>query len=160
MPIASGRITPAVNLLSFMDIFDTDKRSDIMKRIKSKNSKSELLVFRYLRRRGIYFQKHYKRAPGSPDIALPRKKRAVFIDGDFWHGRTIDKIMQKDDINPYWIEKLHKNMERDKRQEKELLDNGWEILRIWDSDLRRKRTAPEHLEKIADFLLKPLPDEF
>lgn len=138
-----------------MDIFDAQKRSEIMSLIKGKNTKSELLAFRYLRKQGIYFQKHYKRAPGSPDIALPRKKRAVFIDGDFWHGRTFERLLEKHpDKDDYWVLKIQKNMERDKRQQQELDEKGWETLHIWDSDLRRKRTAPEELERIARFLTK------
>lgn len=77
------------------DIFSSEKRREVMSRIRGKNTKAELIVFRYLRKEGVYFQKHYKRAPGSPDIALPRKKRAVFIDGDFWHGKTIDRVMER-----------------------------------------------------------------
>lgn len=67
------------------DVFDPEKRREVMKLVKSKNSKAELIVFRYLRKQGIYFQKHYKKASGRPDIALPRKKKAVFIDGDFYN---------------------------------------------------------------------------
>ena len=57
-----------------------------MSKIRSKNTKLEVLVFRELRKRGVYFQKHYERVVGKPDIALPRKRKAVFLDGDFWHG--------------------------------------------------------------------------
>lgn len=97
-----------------MDIFDTTKRSAIMKLIKSKNSKAEVMVFRYLRKEGIYFQKHYKRAPGSPDIALPRRKKAVFIDGDFWHGRTYQRLVERrKDDDDYWVVKIKRNMDRD-----------------------------------------------
>lgn len=77
------------------DVFSKAKRSEVMSKIRGKNTKAELVVFRYLRKEGVYFQKHYKRALGSPDIALPLKKRAVFIDGDFWHGKTIDRVMER-----------------------------------------------------------------
>src|SRR3989338_5385892 len=69
-----------------VDIFSKRKRSEIMSRIRSKNTKIEKLVFSRLRADRIYFQRHYKRAPGNPDIALPKKMKAVFVDGDFWHG--------------------------------------------------------------------------
>ena len=65
------------------DKFLKEKRSLIMSKIRSKNTKIEVNVFRELRKRGIYFQKHYKGTIGNPDIALPRKKKAIFIDGDF-----------------------------------------------------------------------------
>lgn len=130
-----------------------------MSKIRGKNTKAEVLVFRFLRRNGVYFQKHYKRVPGSPDIALPRKKRAVFIDGDFWHGRTLDKLMVREDVNPYWVNKINRNVERDAEQEEALLDSGWEILRVWTSDLMRKRTRDEELTRIKDFLTKSASSE-
>lgn len=68
------------------DVFTKKKRSEIMARIRSKDTAIERFVFKELRKRGLYFKKHYKRIKGCPDIALPRAKKAVFIDGDFWHG--------------------------------------------------------------------------
>jgi DNA mismatch endonuclease (patch repair protein) len=135
------------------DIFEPEKRSEIMRHIKSKNSKAELYVFRELRRRGIYFQKHYRHAPGTPDLALPRKRLAVFIDGDFWHGRTFEGLrMRRPDPEDFWVKKIQRNMNRDARQEAELSAMGWKVLRVWDSDLNRKRTAESTLEKIVIFL--------
>lgn len=138
-----------------VDMFTPKKRSEIMSRICSKNTKAELIVFRYLRKNNIYFQKHYSRAPGKPDIALPRKKLAVFIDGDFWHGRKYEKFKEThDNPNYYWNKKILRNMERDKEQETELIAGGWKILRIWDSDIVRKRTSHDVLENIGMFLKK------
>lgn len=134
------------------DMFTPEKRSEIMSHIRSKNTKAELIVFRYLRSHNIYFQKHYKRAPGAPDIALPRKKLAVFIDGDFWHGRNYEKIMKTHEGSDYWKKKISRNIERDKEQESELVGLGWKILRVWSSDIARKRTSKGVLETIEDFL--------
>lgn len=78
------------------DVFSKQKRSEIMSLIRSKNTAIELNVFRFLRRNSIYFQKNYKRAMGSPDVALPRKKKAVFIDGDFWHGWKVLRVWEHD----------------------------------------------------------------
>ena len=123
-----------------------------MSRIRSKGTKAELLAFKYLRQRKIYFQKHYVRAPGKPDIALPRKKKAVFIDGDFWHGKTLHKVLENHGEDSYWVLKIKRNMERDKQQEQKLLDSGWLILRIWERDILRKRTRTETLSVIHNFL--------
>jgi DNA mismatch endonuclease (patch repair protein) len=66
------------------DIFSPSKRSEVMSRIKSSNTRAEKIVYSYLRKQKVYFRKHYKNASaGDPDIAKPRLKRAVFIDGDF-----------------------------------------------------------------------------
>lgn len=135
------------------DIFSTEKRSQIMSKIRSKNTKAELIVFAYLRKQRIYFQKHYSKVPGSPDIALPRKKTAVFIDGDFWHGRTLAQLtMRRTDSDDYWVKKITRNIERDKEQQIVLTDLGWKILRVWGSDVIRKKTREASLYSIERFL--------
>lgn len=136
------------------DFLTPDERRLRMQAVKSKNSKAELIVFGYLAIEKVYFQKHYKRALGSPDIALPRKKRAVFIDGEFWHGKTIDRVMERGP-DDYWTKKILRNMERDQEQEKLLAEAGWKILRVWEKDLLRKKSQPETLSRIKEFLLAP-----
>lgn len=134
-----------------MDVFTKEKRSEIMSRIRSENTKVERLVFRELRRRGIYFQKHYKRAKGKPDIALPRKKKAVFIDGDFWHGRNF--LKQKERLpKKYWLSKIEKNVRNDRRNRLALKKAGWKILRVWEKETIKN---PENMiNKISKFLLE------
>jgi DNA mismatch endonuclease, patch repair protein len=135
------------------DVFTPGKRKEVMRLIKSKNSKAELLTFKYLRGRKIYFQKHYRKAPGSPDIALPRKKKACFIDGDFWHGRRLNNLVEKRGLEDYWTLKIINNIERDHKQRTELYERGWKILTIWESDLLRKSTRNQALYAIERFLL-------
>lgn len=114
-----------------------------MSKIRSKNTKAEVLVFKELRKRGIYFQKHYKRAPGSPDIALPRKKIAIFIDGDFWHGyrfsREKSRLPKK-----YWRAKIEGNIKRDKKNRLLLRKAGWKVLRVWEHEVE------ENFQEILD----------
>lgn len=136
------------------DMYSKEKRSHIMSLIRSKNTVAERIVFSYLRTKNIYFQKHYKRVQGSPDIALPRKKIAVFIDGDFWHGRELDRLVTKHGSDSFWVEKISKNVERDQRQREALMVEGWHLLQVWESDLKRKKTRGATLEAIADFLLR------
>lgn len=136
-----------------MDIFSKKKRSEIMSKIRSKNSVAELMVFAYLRKNRIYFQKHYTKIVGKPDIALPRNKKAVFIDGEFWHGKDFKK--RKDKLpKVYWLEKIEKNMAKDKAVNSELKDKGWRVLRIWEKEIKTKRTQEEVLSKIKNFLTK------
>lgn len=125
-----------------------------MARIRSKETKAEKIAFRYLRQQKVYFQKHYSRAAGKPDIALPRKKRAVFIDGDFWHGRTYDKVLKNRPPDDYWIKKIRRNMERDEMQRSLLQHQGWRILQVWEADIKRLRTRQDTLQLIKDFLLE------
>ena len=131
------------------DCFTKEKRSEIMSKIRSKNTKAEVQVFRELRRRGTYFQKHYNRAPGKPDIALPRKKIAVFIDGDFWHGyrysKTKDRLPKK-----YWQHKIENNIKRDRKNRAKLRKDGWRVLRVWEHEVLK--TFDITLEKIIELL--------
>ena len=133
------------------DVFTKAKRSEIMSRIRSKNTSIENKIFSYLRKNGIYFQKHYKKAPGNPDIALPRKKKAVFIDGDFWHGW---KFKERRNKLPkvYWRTKIENNMKRDNKNRRMLKKEGWELLRVWEHQL--KDNSGYYSEKIRKFLLK------
>ena len=119
-----------------------------MSRVKSKNTSPERLVFAYLRKERVHFQKHYGRAPGSPDVALPRRRKAVFIEGGFWHGWRFKKLRPK--LAPYWRKKIENNMRRDRRNRARLAKLGWSVLRIWDHDLKRKPVAT--LERIITFL--------
>ena len=120
-----------------------------MSKIRSKNTKAELVVFRELRKRKIYFQKHYKRCVGCPDIAIPSKKIAVFIDGDFWHGRNFNKH-RKRLPRKYWRAKIETNIIRDKKNRSLLKKEGWRTLRVWEGDIFKKNN--NSVNKIVDFL--------
>jgi len=120
-----------------------------MSKIRSKNTIAERLVFKELRKRKIYFQKHYKKAAGKPDIALPSKKKAVFIDGDFWHGYKF--LKQKERLpKKYWVRKIEGNITRDKNNTAKLKKDGWVILRIWEHQI--EKDFDKTIEKIISFL--------
>ena len=87
--------------------------------------------------------------PGNPDIALPRKKIAVFVDGDFWHGWKINKI-KKRLPSVYWRKKIETNVKRDVKNRSELRKMGWKILRVWQHDIEKKRD--ETFNKIIRFI--------
>lgn len=131
-------------------MFSKKQRSEVMSKIRSKNTKAELVVFSYLRKSGYYFQRHYSRVPGKPDIALPRKRKAVFVDGDFWHGRNKTKMAKLPAV--YWRQKIQRNLERDRRDRTALIKAGWRILMVCESDLLRKKTQQTQLDKIVRFL--------
>ena len=133
-------------------LLDPTQRSALMSSIRAKNTKPELIVFAELRTRGIRFQRHYDRVPGKPDLAKPRKKLAVFIDGDFWHGRELDRVIEKYGETSSWVVKLRRNIERDLEQETALRDSGWNVLRVWESDIKRLRTRSDSIDLIEAFL--------
>jgi DNA mismatch endonuclease (patch repair protein) len=133
-------------------LLDPSKRSNLMASIRGKNTTPELIAFAGLNARRVRYQKHYENAPGKPDIAKPRKKLAVFIDGDFWHGRELDRVIAKYGETSSWVIKLQKNMQRDVDQERLLRSKGWDVLRVWESDLKRLRTRESTLDSIEVFL--------
>ena len=133
-----------------MDVFTKKKRSEIMSKIRSENTKIERLIFRELRKRGIYFQKHYRKAKGKPDIALPSKRKAVFIDGDFWHGRNFSK-QRKRLPKKYWLGKIENNIKKDRKNRLTLKRSGWKVLRVWEK--KTIKNPEEEIKKITKFLL-------
>ncbi len=105
-----------------------------MSHIRSKNTGIEKAVFSHLRKRKIYFYKHYPKAPGKPDVALPLKKRAVLIHGDFWHGHRFNSWKNRIPAK-YWRDKITGNIERDRSQIRKLRSSGWKVLKIWEHDV-------------------------
>ncbi|MBI4427243.1 MAG: very short patch repair endonuclease [Candidatus Magasanikbacteria bacterium] len=133
------------------DVFSKKKRSEIMSRIKSKETGIERTVFSYLRKHNIYFQRHYSKVAGKPDIALPSQKKAVFINGDFWHGYKF-RIWRNRIPRKYWIAKIESNIKRDKRNCRALKRRGWKIMNIWGHQVLEDKDKTCQL--IAIFLAK------
>ncbi|MFA5197322.1 MAG: very short patch repair endonuclease [Patescibacteria group bacterium] len=126
-----------------MDKVSPEVRSRIMSLVKSKNTKPEILVFRELKKRGIYFQKHYK-VYGKPDVAFPRLKVAVFINGEFWHGKNLERY--KNTLSEFWIKKIKANMKRDKKNYQALKRDGWKVIILWDTKIYKD--PPKEVDKI------------
>lgn len=118
------------------DVFSKEKRSEIMSKVRSTNTGFEREVFRRLRKLGYNFQKHYRKVPGRPDIAFPRKKIAIFLDGDFWHGWRFSTVERK--LSPFWRKKISGNIARDIRNRARLRRQGWRVIRIWQHHLKHK----------------------
>lgn len=118
------------------DVFSPEKRSQIMAKIRSKNTKIELLVRKWLFSSGYRFRVNDKRYPGTPDIVLPKYKTALFIHGCFWHQHEGCKKshIPKSNIE-YWTNKLNKNVERDKIKINQLNEMGWRVIIIWECEL-------------------------
>jgi DNA mismatch endonuclease, patch repair protein len=120
-----------------------------MSKIRSKNTSIELAIFKELKRRGLYFRRHYCKIIGTPDISMPTKKKAVFIDGDFWHGYNFKKL-KKRLPKVFWIKKIERNIERDKTCRRKLRKEGWKVLRIWEHEI--EKDLSKIVEKIEKFL--------
>ena len=125
-----------------VDPFAGKRRSQIMSHIRGKNTRPERVLAAMLVRRGIRFRRHDTSVPGIPDFCFPEFRLAVFLDGDFWHGRPLRIGRGMPNTNrEFWIRKLTRNAQRDLRVRRELRKTGWRCLRIWTSDFRRDRKA-------------------
>ena len=115
-----------------------EQRSYTMSRIKCKDTKPEIMLRKALWHKGIRYRKNYTRLPGTPDIALTRQKIAIFVDGDFWHarGHHNNPGEQVRSNREYWQKHLSRNVERDKEVNDALTEEGWVVLRFWESDIR------------------------
>lgn len=128
-------------------------RSYNMSRIKSKDTKPEIIVRSYLFSKGLLFRKNDKRYPGSPDIVLPKYNTMVFVHGCFWHLHDGCKyaIMPKSNVD-YWKKKLYKNKERDEQNQKELKEMGWNVIIIWECQLKKDKQK-QTLEELYDQII-------
>jgi DNA mismatch endonuclease (patch repair protein) len=106
---------------------------------KGRDTKPELMVRRMLREAGFPgYRIHWKKAPGKPDIAYPGRKVAIFVNGCFWHRCPICKPSMPSVNREYWEEKFRRNVERDKKNIKQLEEEGWKVFVIWESELKKK----------------------
>lgn len=119
------------------DVLTKEQRSYNMSRIKGKDTKPEIQLRKLLYKKEIRgYRIHYK-LPGKPDLVFPKYKLAVFVDGCFWH--KCPKCFKTPETNKdFWMAKINKNAQRDKKINKILKKKGWTILRFWEHNLKRK----------------------
>ena len=116
----------------------TPEISKRMANVHLKEGKAEVALAKELWKRGLRYRKNYKKLPGSPDIAILRYNIAVFVDGEFWHGK--DWNQKKDQLKSnqeYWIEKIEENIARDKRNDLLLSEMGWVPIHFWEKEVNK-----------------------
>ena len=130
-----------------MDVFSPEKRSQVMSRIRSKDTKPEKIIRSILHKLGFRFRINRKDLPGKPDIVLPKYKTVIFVHGCFWHQHEGCKyaVMPKSNTN-YWKPKLTKNVDRDKLNVKRLNEIGWNVLTIWECQIPTITNSPQIIE--------------
>lgn len=120
------------------DNHSKEVRSMNMSHIRSKNSKPEELVRKYLFSKGFRYRKNVKTLPGCPDIVLPKYKTVIFVNGCFWHKHDCPRFVWPSTNEEYWRPKIMGNVERDKRNLVELQQLGWTVLTVWECELKKK----------------------
>lgn len=127
------------------DIFDKEKRSEIMKKVRSKNNKStELKLIQIFKENDIHGWRRNYKVKGRPDFVFLDKKIAIFVDGCFWHGHDCRNTKPKDN-QEYGDKKRERNMKHDKEITEYFEGRGWTVIRIWECELKNKKA----LEKLS-----------
>jgi len=117
------------------DRFTPEKRSEIMRRVKSRNTSTEISVRKLLHRLGLRFRLHRRDLAGKPDIVLPRHHVVVFVNGCFWHQHACKRGTVPATNHDWWSKKLTRNVERDRANALELKRLGWRVLTVWECEL-------------------------
>ncbi len=118
------------------DTIDPERRSENMRRIKSKGMRPELAVRRIVHSMGYRYRLHLPNLPGKPDLVFSRLKKTIEVRGCFWHqhGKCVDSHIPKTRVE-YWRAKLQRNRQRDKQNTKELESLGWQVLVVWECEV-------------------------
>lgn len=121
-----------------MDNLTKEQRRKNMQAIKSKATKMEVILAKNLFARGYRYRKNDKSVFGKPDLTFKKIKLAIFVDGEFWHGKDWEekKINIKTN-NDYWIPKIEKNIQRDIEVNSELKKHNWKVLRFWSKEIEK-----------------------
>lgn len=123
------------------DVFDKDTRSEIMRSVKSKNTKStELALIKLFKENHITGWRHNYNVKGHPEFVFLKKRIAVFVDGCFWHGHDC-RNTQPTAHAEYWAKKREKNMQHDKEITERFEKRGWTVVRIWECELKKKNLS-------------------
>lgn len=116
----------------------TPEISKRMSKVKLKRNSVETKLAKALWHKGYRYRLNYKELPGSPDIVLTKYHIAIFVDGEFWHGKDFEERKEKLINNKdYWIEKIQENIDRDNLNDKLLRQQGWTPLHFWSKDVEK-----------------------
>lgn len=142
-----------------MDRLSPQQRSENMRRIQSKGMKPELIVRQLVHKMGYRYRLHAKNLPGKPDLVFRARRKAIFVHGCFWHAHDAPTCPDRRTVKSntgYWNPKLMRNRERDAQHVSALARDGWNVLTIWECDLK---DVAEVKRRIRRFLDKAKPQQ-
>ena len=122
-----------------MDTLSAEARSERMGRVRSRDTKPEMVVRRLVHSLGYRYRLHGRKLPGRPDLVFARRRKVIFVHGCFWHrhGESCPLTRWPKSRLEFWRPKLEGNQERDRRNERELEKIGWDALVIWECEIQR-----------------------
>ena len=136
-----------------MDKIPPQKRAKNMRAIRSKGMKPEMIVRSITYRMGFRYRLHRSDLPGKPDLVFPDRRKAIFVHGCFWHQHTAKtcKITRIPKSNlEYWIPKLERNNARDKKNRSALRKLGWDVLIVWECQLKNQGKISVRIESFLE----------
>ncbi len=119
------------------DKLTKEHRSWNMSRIKGKDTSIEVLVRKALFRDGFRFRKNVKQLPGKPDIVLSKYKTVIFVHGCFWHGHTCKEAHIPKSNSEFWLNKITRNVDNDKKHTEQLTSLGWHVITVWECQIEK-----------------------
>lgn len=134
-----------------MDTVSKAWRSEIMARVRSKNSKAELLVRQLVFALGYRYRLHVANVPGHPDLVFRSRKKVIFVHGCFWHRHENCALarMPKSRLD-FWEPKLNANRERDRRVADQLAELGWQRLTLWECQINDEESLKTRIRRFLD----------
>ena len=133
------------------DHLTPEQRSDLMRRIRGKDTKPELVVRRLAHAMGYRFRLHRRDLPGSPDLVFPGRRKVVFVHGCFWHAHGCQGGRVPATRPEFWAAKFEGNKRRDRRSERRLRRDGWGVMTVWECQTA-KRKLPRLAGRLVRFL--------
>jgi DNA mismatch endonuclease, patch repair protein len=131
-----------------MDTFSAAARSEIMRRVRAKDTKPEMAVRRMVHAMGFRYALHRRDLPGCPDLVFPARRKVIFVHGCFWHGHSCRAGRNRPGSNTgYWIPKLERNAARDAAHRRELRRLGWKSLAVWECQLKDAARLSRRLQR-------------
>lgn len=139
------------------DTMTPEQRSRCMAAVKGKDTKPEMIVRKYLFSRGLRFRVQVRKLPGNPDIVLPKYRTVIFVDGCFWHGHDGCKYFRLPKSNvEFWTAKIERNIARDARCQTELKALGWNVIRVWECEIKAVSRREEYLTSLYERIVNPI----
>ena len=132
------------------DVLTSEQRKKNMQHIRSKDTKPEVVLRKALWHKGYRYRKNYKDLPGKPDIVFTKQRVCVFVDSEFFHGKdyesgykskkynSLKEQLEHSNNSEFWMNKIRRNIERDREVDAELHGLGWSVLRFWSKDVLKR----------------------
>ena len=133
------------------DNLSSEDRKKNMSHIRSRNTKPEEMVRKYLFAHGFRYRKNVPTLPGKPDIVLPKYRTVIFVNGCFWHRHNCSRFVWPTSNEEYWKRKINGNVARDQCQQQKLIAMGWNVLVIWECELKA-----DSRDKALDWLCRTI----